>query len=247
MKALKLKIYQETAVYRNPVTMEIVETYPLPPVSTVLGLVHDVVNKKDLHNYKQRKTIKDLNISIQGEHDAIYRDFQRYKKFGDPKKSKERGKISSYPVIVNVLQGVELLLHIFHPDERMLQQIYEGFAVPPYYLYIGRAEDLLSISEISIVNVEMKQEHFKIKLPCYISEEDFLKHEIVKSIKGLMYKLPTYYTHKNYFVGKEKRRVRTFDYKTYYYIDGKGVSFKDEDDDEPCFLDSDGDLVWWTM
>ena len=44
MKALKLGLYQETVCYKKPYAFKVTETYPLPPYSTVIGFLHNVIN-----------------------------------------------------------------------------------------------------------------------------------------------------------------------------------------------------------
>ena len=59
MQSLKVKLYQEVAVYRNPITMEVIESFPLPPPSTVLGLVQSLLAEREpirfpqIHNHRR--------------------------------------------------------------------------------------------------------------------------------------------------------------------------------------------------
>jgi CRISPR-associated protein, Cas5t family len=47
MRVLRVKLYQEFACYRKPMTYGFWETYPLPPLSTVKGFFHYVVEAKE--------------------------------------------------------------------------------------------------------------------------------------------------------------------------------------------------------
>jgi len=42
MKGVRVKIYQEVANYKKPTSSQLKETYPLPPYSTVIGMVHSL-------------------------------------------------------------------------------------------------------------------------------------------------------------------------------------------------------------
>ena len=59
MKAIKLKLYQNLVNYKKPTSFQLKETYPLPPYSTVIGMIHYAC---DFDEYK------DMNVSIQGSY-----------------------------------------------------------------------------------------------------------------------------------------------------------------------------------
>lgn len=226
MKALKVKVYQETAVYRNPVTMEIIESFPLPPPSTILGLLHNIVGAK--------KTIQGLNVSIQGKYNAILHDYQWYKKY-DGKKWQE-----IYPMIVNTLSEVELLLHISVSDE-MIKRLREGFINPPYYLYLGRAEDLIKIvDKPKIVSIQRKEmDETSRTYSAYIRMDKAKKLGI--EMKGPLFRLPIYYELKEVEVSKSTISVREFEWIDYVYVENVLLN------EEKVYVDGDGDIVWWSM
>ena len=47
MRALRLDLFQETACYKKPFALKISETYPLPPYSTVNGMLHKLLDAKE--------------------------------------------------------------------------------------------------------------------------------------------------------------------------------------------------------
>jgi len=220
VKALKVKLYQETAVYRNPVTMEVIESFPLPPPSTVLGLLHNLIGAKD--------TILGIDLSIQGTYDSLMRDYQWYKKH-------ERGKstIINYPIVVNALNGVELTIHI-RADDLVLRKLYDAFLTPPYFMHLGRAEDIVKFEDVRFVQVTIK-EAGEIGIPAYIPFDMAKKLEVT----GILYRLPTYYELKEIAIGKEKRKVREFEWKDFYYVE------RGEIEEEAELLHDGEDLIWW--
>lgn len=221
MEVLKVKIFQETAVYRNPITMEVIETYPLPAPSTVLGLIHQLIGAKE--------TIWGIDVSIQGEYDALLRDYQLYKK-GD--------REIRYPIVVNALNGVNLVLHI-KADESVLARIEDAFHSPPYYPYLGRAEDLLKVEDVKKVSCEeIETDEEEIKMPCYIRRE-FAE---ASGITGVLFRLPTYYQFEEVIIGKRVRKVRNFEWHDYIYVERDYIDKKSK-----IIIDSDGDKVWWCM
>lgn len=146
MNALRLKLHQNTAVYRNPMSSEIVETYPLVPPSTVLGLISTLL--------KREIKVNSLNISIQGDYEALLRDYQWYKKY-DEESTKKYGplKFSNYPLLIHTLHDVYTVLHVISDDET-LQELKNTFQTPPFYLYLGRAEDLLKVDDVQMVQIK---------------------------------------------------------------------------------------------
>src|SRR3979409_2054829 len=93
-RALRVKLFQNTAVYRNPTSSEIIESYPLPPPSTILGLISSMVREMELPE-------SEFNIAIQGRYKSIFRDYQWYIKFA------ENGN-KRYPIVVNNLIDLNL-------------------------------------------------------------------------------------------------------------------------------------------
>ncbi|MEZ2661269.1 CRISPR-associated protein Cas5, partial [Aneurinibacillus aneurinilyticus] len=48
MRVLRLKLFQETACYTKPFANKVAETYPLPPYSTVKGMIHQLLQANEL-------------------------------------------------------------------------------------------------------------------------------------------------------------------------------------------------------
>ena len=59
MKAIKVTAFQESANYKVPISHDFRESYPLPPYSTIIGMVHYLCDFKEYHPMK---------ISIQGSY-----------------------------------------------------------------------------------------------------------------------------------------------------------------------------------
>lgn len=65
MKALRLIIHQNSANYKKEETVDNKMTYPLPPISTIIGALHSVCGYTE---YKQ------MDISIQGKYESMHRE-----------------------------------------------------------------------------------------------------------------------------------------------------------------------------
>lgn len=209
MKVLKLKLFQETACYKKPFAIKITETYPLPPYSTVSGLIHKVLGATEYIP---------LKISIQGSYESIFNNYQTtyfYKK----------DTITSMPMNSHMLLNVNLIIHI-GAEEEVLKEIYDKLINFDEYLSLGRKEDLLRIDDMYFTEVEEfdidednEEEYelteFKIKRPIYIPKEKLED----KYVSGISYRLNNYYTNDT---TKDKKRIWN-KVDTYYVESGKNI------------------------
>lgn len=173
MKAIKLIARQTLASYRKPSSMQIKESYPLPPYSTVVGMIHNACGFLEY---------VDMDISIQGSyHSKVYDLYTRYEfKPGFYDKTRHSIEVTSKegkstgltvgPANVELLTKVELIIHIVPKQEEKIQEIYEGLKKPKEYLSLGRREDLLVIEKIEKVDIEetILEKDYKLEQDAYV-------------------------------------------------------------------------------
>lgn len=146
MKVIRVKLHQETANYRVPASHGFRESYPLPPISTVIGMVHYLC---DFHEYHPMK------VSVQGSYVSTTSDFfTRYEfkngmKFdpGRHQLNAEGYGISRGIGHVQLLYDVNLILHIKPDDENELEDIYNALKYPREFPNLGRREDLANLKK----------------------------------------------------------------------------------------------------
>ncbi len=172
MKVLKLKIYQPTAHYRIPFTFARRHTYPIPPYSTVIGLICNVLGIENQEDENFKKLKSSLSLAIYGKYESLNREYlwfrtlnkeEHNRRFGYPE-NRVIDNIPEHPggqipTRIDVLENVNLLIYIKHNDENFLQEIKETFENPEkrkYPIHLGRAEDLVVFEEI---NDEIKIEN----------------------------------------------------------------------------------------
>lgn len=182
MRALRLELFQETVCYKKPFAMKISETYPLPPYSTVNGMLHKLLNANEYIP---------MNISIQGSYEGIINNYQTtyfYKK----------KEVTKMPMNQHMLLNVKLLIHINAEDE-ILDKLYDKFLNLEEHLSLGRKEDLARIDNIQFVDVgiheiddENKGEYilnkYDVKMPVYLP-----KDKVNNELNGIRYRLNNYY------------------------------------------------------
>ncbi len=173
-KAIKIIARQTLASYRKPSSFQLKETYPLPPYSTVIGMVHAACGFEEY---------VDMDVSIQGTYySKVNEMYTRYEfKPGFYEKGRHSEKVTSSktgittgitsgPSNVELLYDVNLVIHILPKDEKFLTPIFEGMKKPKEYLSLGRREDLLTIVDVKIVELKKQilEEDFKMRYDAYV-------------------------------------------------------------------------------
>ena len=158
MKAIKLKLYQNMVNYKVPTSFQLKESYPLPPYSTVIGMVHSLCDFKEY---------KPMKISISGSYFSKVNDlYTRYEfKNGNPfETGRHQLNVNGYGInrgvaTAELLVDVNLTIHIIPKDQsgEFLNTIFEAFKYPKEYPSLGRREDIVLIKDVRIVDVEKKK------------------------------------------------------------------------------------------
>ncbi|AKL95672.1 CRISPR-associated protein Cas5 [Clostridium aceticum] len=218
MKAIRLKLYQEMTNYKKPTSFQLKETYPLPPYSTIIGMVHALC---DYNEYKE------MDVSVQGKYFSKVNDlFTRYEfksgmTFDGARhqiKVEEFG-ISRGVATTELLVDVELLIHIMPHDQRLITELENALLYPREYPSLGRREDLVVIQEVKVVDILEKELEEDIEL-----EENYTAYIPLKLIdsgavilsgpdagirsRGTKYKLNKNYELVNYGTKKAPRVFR---------------------------------------
>ncbi len=249
MKAIRLKIFQNLVNYKLPTSFQLKETYPLPPYSTVIGMVHNACE------YTEYVPMK---VSVQGKYHSKVNDLMtryEFKPGMNFDKSRHQLNVDGFGIgrgvsTVELLSEVELLIHIVPENQELIEEICEKLTYPHEYLSLGRREDLIVFGELpKIVEVEETEleEDLSIKnsYSAYIPIE-ILKEEAVKigskegvKISGTVYKLTKDYEIKNYGTAKSPKNFRVWNkIKVVYGSDITGL------EEENVYVDEDKNLVF---
>ena len=205
-KAIRLEIYQNLCNYKKPTSFQLKETYPLPPYSTIIGMIHKICGYKEYHSMK---------ISIQGNYISKVNDlWTRYEGFSKYEEERHQVKI---PVLkekevtyqgmtrgistAELLVDVKLLIHIVPDKEDEIEEIQNALLFPDEYLSLGRWEDIVRIGKVDIVEIkkEILKEDESLNYDAYIPV-DYLKENEVEKLKGTSYKL-----NKTYVLSDDKK------------------------------------------
>jgi len=214
MECLRVKLYTPTGIFKNPLSIKGIEIYPLPPYSTIIGLIYRAMGRKWNGEYFQ--------ISIQGDYEAIYRDYVWLKKYD----FRER-KLDKLPLQVPILYNLRLLIHI-EASEELLKEIENGLKEPKELLFLSGGEYPVKVEEVKRVRCEEKNfsKFNPIELVYNAYVPSLLKREIKSTEEGVNFYLSYFYKNtkpKVYnWIEATYLKKGTLIYKGKLYVDEEG-------------------------
>lgn len=226
-KTLRLDLYQETACYKKPMAFKVGETYPLPPYSTVKGMLHALIDAT---------SFIPMRISVQGKYDSQFVDYQKhylFKKLNHPDfplildgvwDGYKLSEIEAMPLYVHLLYDVTLVIHV-EAEEEIIEKIIAAIDNGKQ-ISLGRWEDLVRIDNYEIVEVNEAEEG-KNKYPIYIPKE-----KLDDSIIYVPYSLNWKY--------EIVHGIRKWEKILVGYV-------QENEEFEECLVDSYGDIVFYNV
>lgn len=225
MKILKLKLFQEDVCYRKPFSLKVSETYPLPPYSTVIGMLHNILDAETGEHYR-------FNISIQGDYESVYNNYTHMRKFLNDIEKEKYKKIHNKeidaitkPLNVMHLHNVNLIIHIKGEDS-ILDKIYSNITENGKAIILGQGHNIARLDNIGFVTCKEILQETVLNHNAYISNSQ------LASDRGTYFRLNTYYTIKN-----DARLFEKVDVK--YVEAGTRVT--------NCEIDDENDLVFFVL
>ena len=192
---IRVELYQNLCNYKRPTSFQLKETYPLPPYSTVIGMIHKICGYKEY---------TPMEISIQGTYESKVNDlWTRYEGFSKYEPERHQLKI---PVLkdgkveyqgmtkgistAELLVDVKLIIHIVPEKEEKLEEIYNSFLFPEEYISLGRREDIVRVDKVEMVGIELVelQESDSLKYDAYIPIES-KNFDDYEELNGTVYNL----------------------------------------------------------
>jgi CRISPR-associated protein Cas5t len=221
MECLRVKLYTPTGIFKNPLSIKGIEIYPLPPYSVIIGLIYRAMGRKWNGEYFQ--------ISIQGDYQAIYRDYVWFKKYNF--KDKELGKL---PLQVPILYNLWLLIHI-KASEELLNEIESGLKEPKELLFLSGGEYPVKVEEVKRVKCFERrlseEETVTLNYNAYIPKEFKEKISYSGTGEGILFSLSYFY--------KNSQKPKTYSWVDAYYLQ-KGTEICGylilDEDNNPVFL-----------
>ncbi|WP_196593238.1 type I-B CRISPR-associated protein Cas5b [Pectinatus sottacetonis] len=193
-KAIRIKCSQQLANYRKPTSFQIKESYPLPPYSTVIGMIHTACGFTEYHP---------MDISIQGKYHSAVSDMYTKYAFGIAyeearhqdwvKNGDKRAGINIGIGYIELLTDIELVIHIKPENEADISTIQQGLLFPQNYLSLGRHEDLLRIDQVKTVELkkwddDLLLEKYEAYIPIkYLNDIDLEETGTIYKLNKIFY------------------------------------------------------------
>lgn len=215
-QVLKVKIHQPEANYRVPFSYQRRFTYPIPPFSTVKGLLCNLMGIRDETDERFKKIRDGLSLAIYGKYESIVKEYVWFRNLSSKSHKERFGSVKNrsisgipqhpggqMPVTVDVLSNVNLIIYFYHNEFEFLNEIKSAFENPSGRLttiHLGRAEDWVVFEEITILELIPKPAS-AIPYFTWIPEKEFVESyfineeydEFFKRIDGNLFRIPSVY------------------------------------------------------
>lgn len=202
-----------TASFRSPETHTFHKTLPLPPKTTVIGMMGAALglSLEEIH-----KLVEDQGflVGVYGLNKGLMRDLWNYRKLTGKEKNYTEDDIKNrrqYSVLIREYLFENLFIFYFGCNElNKLEDLRSAFLSPVYTLTVGNSDDLFKICKIGDI---LEEKQCKLKkfeytiLPgdfsnLYNNDIDFSQIPIVKTVNTpQVFLLPTKFV----FEGDERR------------------------------------------
>jgi len=192
VRIIKVKIYQPEAHYRIPFSYQRRLTYPIPPYSTVKGLICNLLGINNDDEFKEFK--KGLSLAIYGRYESLVKEYiwfrnlsyeSHIEKFGSVRNRSINGIIQhpggQIPVKIDVLHNVELIVYILHTDSGWFERIKDAFNGNTKRLssiHLGRTEDWIVIKEVREIKPVIGKIRFIKNYFTWIPAPEYVYYEL---------------------------------------------------------------------
>ncbi|OIQ62926.1 CRISPR-associated protein Cas5 [Neomoorella thermoacetica] len=166
LRVLKLGFTAASAHFRVTSSNNPRKTYPLPPYSTVIGLLANILGDR---SKIEAMLAGGLALGVLAQHNYITKEYTWLRNMSP---SAHKGRFYSYdnrrwqetpehpggqsPVVVEVLNDVKVYVYLYHPDKQVTGFLLENACLPERWLshlHLGRAEDWAMITEATIMEI----------------------------------------------------------------------------------------------
>lgn len=234
LKAIKIILHQDFANYRPATSAQYVESYPLPPYSTVIGMVHAMCEFKEYHP---------MMVGIQGSYFSQASDKKVIYEFNSGMKfEKDRHQLNAdgFGIVRSIrdeaiITDINLIIYIIPNDQNEVDYIYQSVLNPAVFPSLGHRDDLAEIKSVELLEVQE-----------IILEEDRIMPNdgyipTFYNIKGgTIFHLTKNYKLRTIGNGKRAKVFRRFEkIPSNYYSKGKVIPASSK-----CFIDENGDLLF---
>jgi len=222
MELLKIRVQAPIAHFSIPFSVSERRTYPIPPFSTAIGLICNVLAKKE--EIDKFLSSERLAMAITGSYEEMVTEYNWYRCFQKGSHKNRFGYIENRQIndeVEHIGGQMPMRVHTLHnaffdvyvkSSREILTMIVNSFQQPQKWLshlHAGRAEDVIENISVEIISADVGKV-FRIDsytwIPCpedaYLADSNYA--ELFSRVQGTLHKIATVYS------VKENNRVFGF-------------------------------------
>lgn len=206
MKAILLECYQDTAAFPVPPWFDSRRlTFPLPPYSTVIGMIHAACGWSRYHPLKisvSGNGIENQTITRMWKGGLVGSETEEFKKRFPVRFPAGNDKVAGFvdvPTCVDFITDLSLKIYISADNEQENLEIMHGLLYPRHFLSLGRYEDVVRVDNVQEVDVLDSKSDDVVAVPfdSYVPRESVYNSE---NESGTVFRL-----HKDYEIIRGRR------------------------------------------
>lgn len=237
MKAIRLKLHQDYTRFNASKIMGNQQTYPLPPFSTVIGMIHTACNWNTYHPIDlfisgfgyQNSEMKRRWVGGGASFGAITPEMEKRWSVivDDPAKPGMHKGWTQTMKFFDFLADFDMICYILPDDPADLSVIYSRLLAPSLYPALGEWENICRIDEVSIVDLQEYEEE---------RSGNLFMQSWIPAEKAVRYFGTAYNLNRNYVIENGRRVFKKIRCKL--LCSGQAVSSRYYDGEHPVvFLD----------
>ncbi|MDI3534158.1 MAG: hypothetical protein PWQ82_523 [Thermosediminibacterales bacterium] len=176
MKVLRLEFSAPSAHFRVAQSSNPRKSYPLPPYSTVIGILTNIIGDRKIIDLMLKNPFV---LGILSQHEFVSNEYTWLRNFNPDEHKKRFGSTENRiweenpehpggqsPVVVQVLNGVKVFIYLYHPVQQVTKCLQENIKLPEKWfshLHLGRSEDWAVPCGACMVDLQIskKPENFR--------------------------------------------------------------------------------------
>jgi len=155
MHSFIISAFATTASFRIPESHTFQQTLPLPPITTLTGLMGAALGL-NFENAMKFKKEKGIGFGVIGSNNGEMRDLWKYNKV-------KAGESLKDVLIREYLTNFSMIIAVGSEDKETLSEIKDCFYQPQYALTAGNSDDLLKVCNISKIVVAKEEQYADFK------------------------------------------------------------------------------------
>lgn len=242
MRFLKIKCYGAFNSFRQPDFHTYHKTLPLPPKTTVAGMIGSALGISPIEVNDQWLRADRFKMGVVGKHYGQANDLWQIRKYENKhlnkyKKGEEKRPYKTAVIVRELLYGLNLTLYLTFSDSADFDAIKSALSNPKWTLSLGREDELIRISSMNEVELKKKEKGLYIFkdtiIPGDVNELGY-RPVLEDGVKGnLLQKAPRIVNLPSFFDTKKNSEARIpTKYQKFTFISSLPISLE-----EDCYYD----------